>query len=245
MIPIDPKPERHAERIVLSLPVKIEAYAFQDEVCREVTHLETVSDLGAGFYLSRSFEIGQLISLTMPLEKSLRRYDQDKEQYSIWGIVRHCYRTLRNNLSVYHIGVAFIGPEPPYNFRQNPLTIYQIGEIGENNFWQISVAEQLQPTPRHPRYAIPIDVYIEVCDAQNDAENKPAPEKTVTENISERGAAVFSSLQLNIGDKVKFIKQYGDFSATAIVRNRRVGSDNLPRLHLEFINISFPLEGID
>jgi hypothetical protein len=242
MIPIAEKSETYAERIVISLPVKIEAHAFQDEICRELTHLDSFSETGAFFYLCRPFEIGQLILLTMPMEKSLRRYDHDKEQYSVWGVVRHCYRTLRNNFSVYHIGVAFIGHEPPYNFRQNPLTVYQIGEIGENGFWQVSVADRPPPKPRPARYAIPIDVFIAVCDAED---NTLAHEQTVTENISERGASVFSSLPLNVGDKVKFIKQYGDFSATAIVRNRRVGEDNLPRLHLEFINISFPLEGID
>ncbi len=242
MISTVKKPVRHSERIVISLPVKVESHAFQNEVWREVTHLETVSDIGAGFYLSRAFEIGQLLFLTMPVEKDFRRYDFDKEQYSIWGIVRHCYRTLRNNFSVYHVGVAFIGQEPPVSYRQNPLTIYKLGEIGRNGLWQISESSRLMPTPRQPRYSIPIDVFIAVCDAED---NIIAHEQTVTENISEGGASVFSALELNIGDTVKIIKQHGDFSAKAIVRNRRVGGDNLPRLHLEFVNISFPLEGID
>jgi hypothetical protein len=44
---------------------------------------------------------------------------------------------------------------------------------------------------------------------------------------------------------VRVIKQHRDFSAEAVVRNRRVGKDNLPRLHLEFVNAIFPIEGID
>lgn len=234
--------ERRSERIVMSLPVKVEAHTRQNDIWLEVTHLETVSDIGAGFYLTRSFEIGQLLLLTTPIGAELRRYDHEKDQYSIWGIVRHCYRTLRNNFSIYHIGVAFIGREPPLSYRYNPLTIYKLGEIGANGFWQISESKQSEPTTRKPRYSIPIDVFLAVCDGED---NVIAHEQTVTENISEGGASVFSTLQLKIGDRVKVTKQHGNFSATAVVRNRRVGDDNLPRLHLEFINASFPLEGID
>jgi len=242
MISIVKRPERITERIVISLPIKVEAHALQDGIWRELTHLETVSDCGAGFYLSRSFETGQLLFLTMPVGNEFRRYDFDKEHYSIWGIVRHSYKTLRHNFSVYHIGVALIGAEPPASYRQNPLTIYKLGELGKNGLWQISETSQAQPKPRQPRYTIPIDIVIAVCD-END--NIIAHENTVTENISHNGAAVFSGLQVNVGDRVRIIKRHGNFSANAIVRNRRIGNDNLPRLHLEFVNVNFPLESID
>jgi hypothetical protein len=236
------KTEHQSEQIVISVPVRVESHDIENKPRREVTHLETVSESGAGFYLSRPFEVGQLLFLTIPLEKDLRRYDHDKEQYSVWSIVRHCHRTLKNSFSVYHIGVAFIGQNPPSNYCNDPSSIYQIGEINESGFWEISNNEQMPSRRRKPRYTIPIDIYIAVFDAE---ENIIAHEKTVTENISESGASVFSALQLNVGDTVKFIKQYGNFSAEAIVRNRRVGEDNLPRLHLEFVNVQFPLEGID
>jgi hypothetical protein len=237
------KPERQAERIVLSLPLRVEAADAENVVWREITHLESVSDAGAGFYLARPFEIGQLLFLTMPLESDLRRYDHDKEQYSIWGVVRHCHRALKIKTSVYNIGVAFIGQTPPASYLQNPLTIYRLGERGEDGLWQISETTQpAQNRRQKTRYTIPIEVFVAVCDAD---ENILAQEKTVTENISETGASVFSGLQLNIGDRVKVIKQHGNFSAPAIVRNRRVGEDNLPRLHLEFVNVRFPLDGVE
>ncbi len=242
MTSIAEKNVRQAERVVLSLPIRVEAHDIQNKVWREISHLESVSNIGAGFYLSRLFEVGQLLCLTMPLEKNLRRYDHDQEQYSVWGIVRHCHRTLKNRFSVYHLGVAFIGQQPPFSYRKNPSTIYKLCEIKEDGFWEICEDSQPPSTRRQPRYPIPIDVYIAVCDAN---ETIIAHEKTVTENISEGGASVFSALQLNIGDTVKVIKQHGSFSAEAIVRNRRVGEDNLPRLHLEFVNVRFPLEGID
>lgn len=233
---------RQSDRIVTSLPIRVEGHNVQNTVWREITHLEGVSRTGAGFYLNRPLEVGQLLCLTMPVESHLRLYDHDKEQYSVWAIIRHCHRTLKTKSSVYHIGAAFIGPEPPASYHQNPLTIYQPNEIGENGFWRISETRQPVQNRRHARYPIPIEVFVAVCDAE---ENIVAHEKTVTENISESGASVFSALQLNIGDTVKVIKQHGSFSASAIVRNRRIGDDNLPRLHLEFINIRFPLDGID
>ncbi len=237
----DQSARRH-ERIGLSLPVTVEARDLSKKIWRELTHLESVSETGAGFYVSRLFEVGQLLFLRMPIERDLRRYDRDEEQYCVWAIVRHCYRSLQSQTSIYHVGAAFIGREPPYSYRRNPATVYTLGELGEDGFWQISENAVQPSTRRHRRYAIPIEIYIAVCDSD---EKLLAHETTVTENISEGGAAVFSTLELEIGDKVKIIKQHGSFSAEAIVRNRRVGEDNLPRLHLEFINVRFPLDGID
>ena len=233
---------RQAKRVVISLPVRIEAHDFQHKIWREISHLESISNIDAVFYLSRIIEVGQLLCLTMPIERSLRRYDHDKEQYCVWAIVRHCHRTLKNEFAVYHVGADFIGQAPPAGYRQNPLTIYKTSKIKEDGFWEINEDEKPPSTRHKPRYTIPIDIYIAVYDGD---ENIVAHEKTVTENISEGGASVFSALQLNIGDTVKIIKQHGNFSADAVVRNRRVGEDNLPRLHLEFINVRFPLEGID
>jgi hypothetical protein len=243
MLSIVEQTGRRAERISILLPIKVEAYETSNRLWREVTNLESVSDSGAGFYLSRLFEIGQLLYLSMPIEKRLRRYDLDRELYSVWSIVRHCHRIIRKTSSVYHIGVAFIGPEPPASHRKTPSTIYKLGEINENGVWQICVDDQTIPSTRkQPRYSIPIEIYITICDGD---ENIIAHEKTVTENISASGASVFSGLDLHVGGIVKIIKQQGGFSAMAIVRERRVGKDNLPRLHLEFINVRFPLEGID
>ena len=242
MTPSSAEKTRPQEGGSVSLPVKVEAHLAENTVWREISRIESVSRTSANFQVTRPVEVGQLLLLKMPIKKDLRRFDFDKEQYRVWSIVRSCEPLPGNDLSIYHVSVVFIGQEPPASFRQDPQTIYKLHKIGDDGFWKINESRRGPDNRRHPRYPIPIDVYIAICDSQ---ENIVAHEKTVTENISESGASVFSGLQLKIGDSVKLIKQSGGFSVNAVVRNRRIGKDNLPRLHLEFVNVTFPLEGID
>ncbi|MBS1795177.1 MAG: PilZ domain-containing protein [Acidobacteria bacterium] len=235
------KAEHRPERLKIMLPIRVEAHESAQAIWRELTNLESVSHTGADFYLTRLFTIGQLLYLSMPIDKELRRYDQEKENYCVWSIIRHCHRVIRKNSSVFHLEVGFIGPEPPAGYRKNPSSVYQLGQIDHDGFWQVHEEPPKPPNRKEQRYTIPIEIFIGICDDQG---NILTHERTVTENISEHGAAVFSDLDVKVGDRVKFVKQYGGFSATAVVRARRVGKDNLPRLHLEFINIRFPLDGI-
>ena len=230
-----------SERITISLPVKVEAQTAPDKFWREISHIEAVTKRSADFYLTRPFEIGQLLLLKTPIRKELRLYDFDLERYCVWGIVRTCNPALRDNVPGFYISVAFIGAQPPFSFRQNPATVYKLDKIGENGFWEISELRSGPENRRHSRYNIPLDVVIVVCDEKDDI---IAEELTVTENISQSGASVFSDLNLDVGDTVKLIRPNSNFTATAVVRNRRLGKDNLPRLHLEFINATFPLDGV-
>lgn len=236
------KQRRSANRLLVSLPVRVESKDPGNEIHREITNSESVSDIGAGFYINRLFEIGQLVLLKIPLNKKLRRYDFDSDLYEVWALVRHCHRIARANGTAFHIGVAFIGAEPPPSYKLNPLTTYELVRLRLNGFWEVKEAEEPVSTRRQRRYPIPIEIYIAVFD---DDDNIIAHETTVTENISKGGAAVFSGLELKVGDEVELIKRHGGFAAKAIVRDRRVGDDKLPRIHLEFIDVSFPLEGID
>jgi hypothetical protein len=68
---------------------------------------------------------------------------------------------------------------------------------------------------------------------------------TVTENISRRGAAIFTSLAVERGRFVRLSSsQYGIVVAAA-VRACRKASGGVMRLHLEFIDRQWPLEGIE
>jgi hypothetical protein len=51
-------------------------------------------------------------------------------------------------------------------------------------------------------------------------------------------------LQVDRGRFVRLTSRSFGISVSAVVRARRTGGDSIPRLHLEFIDQQFPLEGI-
>lgn len=224
-----------------SITVLVEARPTKHKVWREITGLNNVSKSSADFYLNRYFDVGQLLLLTMPLEKGLRCYDFEAEQYQTWSIIKQSTLKTIGKSDIYQMAVNFIGKEPPPSYEENPANIYKLTQQNDDGLWDVCEGNLFPSTRKQPRYMISIDAYIAVCDEN---ENIIAHEKTVTETISAGGASVFSTLDLKIGDKVKFIKESGGFSAMAVVRNRRIGTDNLPRLHIEFIAARYPLDGI-
>jgi hypothetical protein len=72
-----------------------------------------------------------------------------------------------------------------------------------------------------------------------------ASETTVTENISRRGAAVFTSLDVARGRFVRLTSKQYQIAVIGAVRARRTGADGITRLHLEFVDKQWPLEGIE
>jgi hypothetical protein len=168
----------------------------------------------------------------------LRSYNHFEAQYKVWGIVRHCHFGTGGN----YIGVAFIGSKPPRSYYENPLKRYRIEGLASDELWTIIEEDDSLQERRQPRYSIPINVSLAIYD---DAEQIVAHERTVTENISVGGAAVFSSLPLKIGDLVKVLSDQYNVALTAEVRNIRMGTDGLPRAHLKFSDGAFPLEGIE
>ncbi|HEV2904590.1 MAG TPA: PilZ domain-containing protein, partial [Pyrinomonadaceae bacterium] len=87
------------------------------------------------------------------------------------------------------------------------------------------------------RQLIPIDVLLEVYDADKIVNT----EQSVTENISRRGAAVFTALDLQPGTFVKMSNQRYNAVVLGVVRGRRAGADGITRLHLEFIGSEWAL----
>ncbi len=68
---------------------------------------------------------------------------------------------------------------------------------------------------------------------------------SVTENISISGAAVFTTLNTPIGSIIRVTSEQYGVSLSVVVRTQREGEDKFQRIHLEFTNSLFPLEGID
>ena len=72
-----------------------------------------------------------------------------------------------------------------------------------------------------------------------------ASEVSVTENLSLGGAAVFTSFNVEPGAFLRVKSERHNLSIISIVRGKRIGDDGIIRLHLEFIDHMFPLDGIE
>lgn len=234
--------ERRAARIALPLPVRVEVEDDRNTKWKEVTSLISTSNIGAGFYSSRKIPIGRLILLSLPLPRQMRFFDESNPQYEVWALVRHCHPRSVLDSSAYHVGVAFAGKFSPASYKENPQRIYKICGIKDGGLWEIIEDGEESAPRKNPRYPIPVEVFVA---SLNENKDMVGGERTVTENISLGGAAVFSNLEAEIGEYVKVISDRHNFTSLAIVRNRRIGEDKLPRLHLEFIESQFPLDGID
>jgi hypothetical protein len=209
---------------------------------KEVADIISISATGAGFYIQRECQVGTLVNLMLPLAPHLRAYDHDKELYRVWGLVQHNQPLSRDDGAGYHVGVAFIGKNVPESYREDPSQNYKISGMHEDGLWKVTESKTAFKPRRHIRYWTAVDLYLALVDKKKD---QIAGEKTVTENISRSGAAVISNLDVSVGDRVKFISEQFDFSGLAVVCNRQKGTDGKTRLHLQFVESTFPVESLD
>jgi hypothetical protein len=234
------------KRIELALPVRVRCRESLDHEWTEVSRLVDVTPFGARLRLKQPTEIGRLLLLTLPMPRQLRCFDHIEDQYRVWSLVRNVklLDPRAEKGALVEIGVAFVGKRPPRSFEGDPARRYGIAETStEAGLWAVkeesgeSLAEAPEK-PRETRHNIPIEVLIEVF-AQDGGFSET--EKTVTENISQHGAAVFTTLNLSPGRFVKISSEQYQTSLLGVVRTRRVGANGIGRLHLEFIGSEWPL----
>jgi hypothetical protein len=149
----------------------------------------------------------------------------------------------------YAVGIAFVGKHPPQGYIDDPSKLYDLSNREDGGLWQLCEMaafpdETDLPTHlrRHTRFSIPESLLLECLDDNGDV---TASEVTVTENVSLGGAAVFTSFNVEEGTFLRVKSERHNVSIIAIVRGKSVGQDGIIRLHLEFIDNLFPLEGID
>jgi len=214
-----------------------------------MSHLIDVTPFGARLSLQRPIEPGRLLRLTLPMPRPLRVFDFVEDQYRVWALVRNLKLLEPGAGALVEIGVAFVGKHAPRSFASDPSRRYEIAsskagsglwsveEKSEEVVSEVIVADKRKET----RHTIPIDVLIEVFDANGEISQS---EKTVTENISRQGAAVFTTLEVTPGCFVKVSSAQSAIVRLAVVRDRRAGPDGIQRLHLEFVGSEWPLEGL-
>ena len=251
-IPTDVQTEnRRIQRIALPLPARVEVKVDKTVSWHEVVRLEDISAFGAGFSLSRPVKRGRIILMMLPMPRQLRCFDHSEPQYRIWGLIRRCVPIgLGDENCKYVTGVAFIGQHAPSSFHEDPTRLYDISHRGEEGIWHVvdaaTVADEDPDLPRdsrrQTRFSIPETVSLEIMDS---AGNVVESETTVTENVSAGGAAVFTSLNAEQGAFIRVNVLRSGVKIISVVRSRRKGPDGLTRLHLEFIDRLFPLEGLE
>lgn len=247
--PVVEKENRRIQRISLPLPVRVEVKVDRNYEWSEITRLSDISAFGAGFTLKRPLKRGRLMLLTVPMPRQLRSYDYGEPQYRVWGLVRRCISIGRNAQEpAYAVGVAFIGKNPPKDYLENPSRLYDTLQREGEGFWHLTEAENKvdeselpNDIRRQTRFSIPEALTLELMDAKGDI---TVSETTVTENLSLGGAAVFTSFDVEAGAFLRVSSERHNVKIISVVRGRRVGADGITRLHIEFIDRHFPLEGI-
>lgn len=236
----DSKPEeRKSFRSALSFSVVVKGREANDVFWKEVTEVVNVSRLGASFSLRRQCSAGQIVSLMMKMPKHLRSYDLDKKLYRIWGLIQYCSPIGQGESVEYQVGVAFIGKHAPQSYLKNPLNTYRVSGMDSEGFWKIGEAKTPFVTRTFHRFVREFEARVAVIDSTG--EETEVDTEALTENISEGGTAVFSTLDLEIGECVRFSCQEHNFSSICIVRNRQRWEDNRSMLHLEFSDARFPI----
>lgn len=233
---------RIRERLELTLPVRVRCRETPDFEWTEVTRLTDVTPFGAGFSLKRPTEKGRLLHMTIPMPRQLRVFDHLEDQYKIWALVRYVRgATLADKKGVFEIGVAFIGKRPPPSYQLEPWKRY---EIATSDFTAMDNPEEVvRPAPSedertHTRHKIAVDMLLEML---NENGELIQTESTVTENISRRGATLYTTLQIPVGRFVRLTSGQYNLTVYAAVRNRSTGADGVPRIHVEFIDKEWPL----
>jgi hypothetical protein len=233
--------KRIRERLPLTLPVRVRGRETPNFEWTEVTRLTNVTPFGAGFTLRHPTEKGRLLHMTIPMPRQLRVFDHVEDQYKIWAVVRYIKTSIVEKQTVFEVGVAFVGKRAPASYEKEPWKRY---DVSTNVFQALNAAEDvLTPFPvedqrAHTRHNIAVDMRIEIVDPNGQVSET---EQTVTENISSKGATLFTTLEIPPGRFIRLTSEQYKITAHAAIRSRSTGADGVPRIHVEFIDKEWPL----
>ncbi|MGH9944363.1 MAG: PilZ domain-containing protein [Pyrinomonadaceae bacterium] len=238
----DTKDRRLRERLRLAIPVRVRFRESVEFEWTEVTRCVDVTPFGASFGLSRPTEPGRLMHLTLPMPRQFRCFDHHEDQYRVWALVRSAKwgggaEATGAATDTLIVGVALIGKHPPASYLQNPALRYEAAERG--GALVPLVAQSALNSDRETRMRLPVEVVVEIVGEKGEV---IAREETVTENLSRRGAAIYTTLPIGPGRFVRLTSAREQLTIHAVVRARSEGAGGVARLHLEFVNRDWPLE---
>jgi hypothetical protein len=237
--------KRIRERLELKLPIRVHCRETLDFEWVEITRLINVTPFGAGFTLKHPSEKGRLLHLTIPMPRQFRVFDHVEDQYRVWALVRYVRPrpAEAEKAPVFTVGVAFVGKRPPKSYQEDPAKRYDIAHSATETALAEDPDQMLGafPSPdyrEYTRHNIAVDILLETLDENSVVAQS---ENTVTENISVRGAMLFTSLDISKGRFVRLTSQQYNLTLFAVVRSCAKGADGVGRIHLEFIDREWPL----
>jgi hypothetical protein len=240
--------KRIRERLGLKLPVKVHCRESLDFEWTEITRLIDVTPFGAGFTLKRPVEKGRLLHLTIPMPRQLRVFDHVEDQYRIWGLVRYLKSRPAESgkLPIFEVGVAFVGKRAPKSYEEDPAKRYEIAASVTEAIAAQDAQQILESLPatagrdlrEHTRHNIAVDMLLETIDKNGEIASS---EHTVSENISRRGASLFTALEIPVGRFVRLTSGQSDIVVFAVVRSTNIGTGGIRRINVEFVDRDWPL----
>ena len=133
-------PERRREaRKPLSLPVYAHGHGAAGAAWEEVTRTLDLASGGIAFHLKRPVAVGQVLHVSLPLPKNLRRYDLVEPSYRIYALVRDVIYA-----SETRVGVMLLGKSPPAGYEHDPAARFLLD--GDQR--------------RYPRYELRLNVRL-------------------------------------------------------------------------------------
>lgn len=213
------KERRLDSRMPLAIPVKVQGHDADGHAWDEMTSTSDASQGGASFALKHPLQAFQVVQLTLPLPKIFRRYALGEQTYRVYGLVRD----VSTGPSSSRVGVLFIGKNPPKGYDQNPGGLYLL-------------ARDPKPAPKERRRSHRIENLFVNLRLRTVIEGADKEERTFAENMGKGGARVMTTMQLEKGAIVEVEEMGGTFRTRAEIRNIYIGSDNVARLNLHFLD---------
>jgi PilZ domain len=206
------KKRRRETRKEIDLPVHVHGYDASGAPWEEVSHTLDVASGGLAFFLKRKVAVGQVLHVSLPLPKNLRRFDLAEPSYRAYALVRDVTYP-----SETRVGVMLLGKNPPRGYEQDPTGRFLLeGDQRE-----------------YPRYDLHLNVRLRRLGAGLPGGRE---ELTVTENLGCGGARVKTALPVTKGEVVLLEEVQRAFQERAEVMTVSIGADNVPRLGLRFVD---------
>jgi len=214
---------RKHPRVHMGLPVRVQGRDPDGGTWEEMSSTEDASAGGLAFHLKRASRQGQVLHVSLPMPKRLRKYDLADPSYRSYVLVRNARPDGKGGTRV---GVMFLGKQPPRGAESLPSELFLMP--GD---------PQPQERRRFPRWTVRLDLEVESGYVPPGSSRK---EQAIAEDIGKWGAQIPTSLPLAKGDMVRVTEVGGDYTTRAEVRNVTIGADGKPHLNLLFLDEPAP-----